>query len=355
MQDPLLNSPHASMSDEGEYLINEVMGQIREAEAVKQQCENIDLLTDALRPFLEAFIGKANVRFKGNLEHVKEVAKLSRLLSSQAEQMSIVKSNQSDQLAQVLEDISSLSSAIEHSFAIAQFTAETAESSAESVQKGQNTVRQFVNKIKEVEEVFTKTKGAMEDLDDSSQSIGKIISVIEAIASQTNLLSLNAAIEAARAGDQGKGFAVVASEVRALAKQTSEATKQIEVLVKTIQEQVGIALAYTQEGESKVNEENVYIDKTTQDLDEILDASIQTQSLVLQIASSSEEQTGINKGLINTLDKIVEEKAGAIENMQGILNIADEITATANLLNWALAQLTEGAHIEDVFEDAEAK
>ena len=337
----------------GVDFVNEVLEHLRNSEVICRECTDIEVVVDAVQPFLESYYERVDKRLAENVEHIKEVARVSLVMTERAEQLEASIAAQAEQLEQALEDIRTLAVNVEHSAAIAQFTSEMAESSAVSAEKGQEYASELINKIKEVESVFQDTKGAIEALEGSSKSIGKFISVIDTIASQTNLLSLNAAIEAARAGEQGKGFAVVAGEVRALSKQTREATQEIEHLVETIQKQVAVAVALTNAGVTKVVEENEFIEKTTDGLEEIADASFQTQGLVIQIASSSEQQASVNKELVATVEEVTNAAAGAMDNMKAILSFADEITATANMLNWALVQLKEGAPIEDVFAEGE--
>jgi methyl-accepting chemotaxis protein len=147
-----------------------------------------------------------------------------------------------------------------------------------------------------------KAVDAMARIEDSSRKISDIIGVIDEIARQTNLLALNAAVEAARAGDAGRGFAVVASEVRSLAQRSSQAAKDIKVLITNSSSQV-------QEGVGLVNQAGT-------SLTEILASIKQVADIVAEIASASQEQsTGIdqiNKAL-NQMDEVTQQNSALVE------------------------------------------
>ena len=142
----------------------------------------------------------------------------------------------------------------------------------------------------------------MDRIDSSSKEITDIVDMIDEIAFQTNLLALNAAVEAARAGDAGKGFAVVASEVRALAQRSSEASKQIGMLIRTSADQVN-------QGVGLVN-------KTGQTLEEIIEAIQKVVEIVVEISTASQEQANslseVNKA-VSQMDTMTQQNAALVE------------------------------------------
>ena len=333
-----------------EQLIKESLGEIRSSSQIAAVCTDVQIVLDVLEKHLNTFVKDVSDQFSNSIEHSREIARVAMTMSEKGEELKKSAKMQVEHLEGALDEFEGLSASMDYSSTISQFTAETAESSAESAERGREVVGQLVEKIKQVEEIFAQSKGAMEELEISSNAIGKIVSTIEAIASQTNLLALNAAIEAARAGEQGKGFAVVASEVRSLAKETSDATKEIETLIQTIQSQVGNAMNFIIEGTVHVNEENAFIDKATEGLTEILEASIQTQSLVMQIAASTEEQADGNKEVQERVQHISEVAKEAIGGIYRLLKFADEVSAMSHLLTWDMVQFEGNPDVAELFE-----
>jgi methyl-accepting chemotaxis protein len=167
--------------------------------------------------------------------------------------------------------------------------------------------------------VVAKAVDAMARIEDSSRKISDIIGVIDEIARQTNLLALNAAVEAARAGDAGRGFAVVASEVRSLAQRSSQAAKDIKVLITNSSSQV-------QEGVGLVNQAGT-------SLTEILASIKQVADIVAEIASASNEQsTGIdqiNKALTQ-MDEVTQQNSALVEENAASAKTLEHQSETMN-------------------------
>jgi len=144
----------------------------------------------------------------------------------------------------------------------------------------------------------------MEELGKSSDQIGRIISVIDDIADQTNLLALNAAIEAARAGEQGRGFAVVADEVRKLAERTSNATKEIAQMIKSIQSETKNAVKAMQAGNMQVEQGLVTTAQAGESLGEIIQMAHQVGEMVLHIATAASQQSGATEEVSGNMEQI---------------------------------------------------
>jgi methyl-accepting chemotaxis protein len=181
-------------------------------------------------------------------------------------------------------------------------------------------MRQIAARVKD-------SAGTMESLGARGDQIGEIIGTIEDIADQTNLLALNAAIEAARAGEQGRGFAVVADEVRALAERTTKATKEIGEMIKGIQNETRLAVSVMVEGVREVETGTCEAEKSGDALKEILKQISVVSGQVSQIATAAEQQTattGEISGNIHQITTVVQESArGAEESASSARQLAD--------------------------------
>jgi methyl-accepting chemotaxis protein len=182
---------------------------------------------------------------------------------------------------------------------IAQETAETARS-------GQEVMSQTVTGMQQVSEAVVQAANIITNLGRSSDQIGEIVRVIEDIADQTNLLALNAAIEAARAGEQGRGFAVVADEVRKLAERTTKATKEIGDMIRQIQQDTKIAVASMDQGTNQVGQGVELANKTGEALSKIQSMINSTAGMIQQIASAAEEQSSATRQIAGDLEAMTQ-------------------------------------------------
>ncbi len=182
---------------------------------------------------------------------------------------------------------------------IAQETSETARS-------GQEVMAQTVTGMEQVSEAVVQAANIITNLGRSSDQIGEIVRVIEDIADQTNLLALNAAIEAARAGEQGRGFAVVADEVRKLAERTTKATKEIGDMIRQIQQDTKIAVASMEQGTNQVGQGVELANKTGEALSKIQSMINSTTGMIQQIASAAEEQSSATRQIAGDLESMTQ-------------------------------------------------
>ena len=182
---------------------------------------------------------------------------------------------------------------------IAQETAETARS-------GQEVMTHTVAGMQQVSEAVVQAANIIMTLGRSSDQIGEIVRVIEDIADQTNLLALNAAIEAARAGEQGRGFAVVADEVRKLAERTTKATKEIGDMIRQIQQDTKSAVASMDQGTNQVGQGVELANKTGETLSQIHAMINSTAGMIQQIANAAEEQSTATRQIASDLESMTQ-------------------------------------------------
>jgi methyl-accepting chemotaxis protein len=199
------------------------------------------------------------------------------------------------------EEMSATSCDIAHN---CQMASEGAQRASESARNGAAVVEATVGIMSRIAENVEQSAKTVENLGTRSDQIGDIIGVIEDIADQTNLLALNAAIEAARAGEQGRGFAVVADEVRALAERTTKATREIGEMIKAIQVETKGAVAAMEQGVRQVETGTMEATKSGAALREILEHVNDVAMQVSQIATAAEEQTATTAEISGNMQQI---------------------------------------------------
>jgi len=214
--------------------------------------------------------------------------------------------------------------------------AESSRRTSEYASTGAAVVNETIVGMGKIAERVKQTAATIDALGTRSEQIGEIIGTIEDIADQTNLLALNAAIEAARAGEQGRGFAVVADEVRALAERTTKATKEIGSMIKAIQSETREAVRSMEEGVSEVEKGAVSSKKSGESLQEILDQINEVNMQIHQIATAAEEQTATISEIttnIHQVTEVVHQSArGAEETSAAAAQLADQSQQLQNLV-----------------------
>jgi methyl-accepting chemotaxis protein len=185
-------------------------------------------------------------------------------------------------------------------------SAQAADAVTMEAQRGAQVVNETVNRMHSIAAKVRESAGSIELLGQRSDQIGQIIGTIEDIADQTNLLALNAAIEAARAGEQGRGFAVVADEVRALAERTSRATREISEMIRGVQHETKASVANMEGSVQEVQSGISDAERSRQALEEIIRQIGDISSQVNQIAVAAEEQTATTTEISNNIHRINE-------------------------------------------------
>ncbi|TWJ16459.1 methyl-accepting chemotaxis protein [Geobacter argillaceus] len=264
---------------------------------------------------------------------ITTLSKASMDISSAATQLHATSGQMVEGAEEVVAQASSVATAGEEMAATAGEIAQNCHMTATSANQA-NTVA--VEGVKVVENtvvvmgtIAERVKSVAKSVDGlgiRSEQIGEIIGTIEDIADQTNLLALNAAIEAARAGEQGRGFAVVADEVRALAERTAKATREISVMIKSIQEETKVAVTDMEEGVQEVENGTTEAAKSGQALQAILEQINAVTQQANQIATAAEEQTATTSEISS--------------NMQGITNIVQRSATGATETASSASQLS---------------
>jgi methyl-accepting chemotaxis protein len=232
------------------------------------------------------------------------VASASTEMSAGAEQMARGADEQAKRSHQVATASQEMSQTVLDISRNASSMATTAASASSTAKEGGRIVEESVKGSREIAQTVQESVDHITSLADLSHRIGEIIGIINEIADQTNLLALNAAIEAARAGEHGRGFAVVADEVRKLAERTTGATSEVSGIIKEIQHKVGGAVSSIQNVSSKVDRGVELSTKAGSELRNIVAGVDDLQAMVQQIASAIEEMSATSEQISQDIESI---------------------------------------------------
>jgi methyl-accepting chemotaxis protein len=273
-------------------------------------------------------------------------ASASTEISSSAEQLAAGAQQQTSQAGEVASAVEEMARTIAANSKNAAVAADTAKSARESAEVGGKAVSDTVQGMRRIAEVVHRSAGTVRELGKSSDQIGEIITVIDDIADQTNLLALNAAIEAARAGEQGRGFAVVADEVRKLAERTTRATKEIADMIRKIQKDTVGAVTSMDEGTKEVEQGIALADKAGTSLSQIVSVIQQVTDMIAQIATASEEQSGASDEISKNVEAISKVTSETALGTQQIARAAEDL----NRLTENLERLVEGFKLTEAHD-----
>ena len=265
-------------------------------------------------------------------ESTSAVASASSEISSSTEEMAAGAQEQTSQAAEVASAVEEMTKTIQENSKNTGNTAETAKQVKSAAEEGGRVVEETVAGMRRIADVVNRSADTVRTLGKSSNQIGEIISVIDDIADQTNLLALNAAIEAARAGEQGRGFAVVADEVRKLAERTTKATKEIAGMIRTIQADTAGAVTSMEEGTKEVNKGIGLADRAGTSLKDIVAMVQKLTDMVAQIAAASEEQSSASEQISKNVEAISSVTNQTASATQQIARAAEDLNhLTENL------------------------
>ncbi|HEY0767945.1 MAG TPA: methyl-accepting chemotaxis protein [Steroidobacteraceae bacterium] len=234
---------------------------------------------------------------------------------------------QSKQIASATESAASMAGSVEEVSGNAERASDVARHSVEVAHKGGDAVRRTIDGMNTIRETIQETSKRIKRLGESSQEIGNIVELINDIAEQTNILALNASIQSSMAGEAGRGFAVVADEVQRLAERAANATKQIEVLVRTIQTDTNEAVVSMERSTTDVVGGALLAENAGAALEEIEQVSNQIASLVQNISGSARQQTHAAQNIAR--------------NMQVLKEISAQTAESTNATSIAIAKLAE--------------
>ncbi|MCW8332130.1 methyl-accepting chemotaxis protein [Photobacterium sp. SDRW27] len=298
-------------------------------------------LTQRLEPRSDDEVGQLAHnfnRFVGNMHgmvtRLQEVSssltQQAHITASQAEERSTRIQHQQDEINMVATAINEMAAATQEIAGNADNTARTSSETVEASEHGATQVSQSQQSITGLATEVDTATSVIGELNTHAQSINTILSTIQGIAEQTNLLALNAAIEAARAGEQGRGFAVVADEVRVLSQRTHASTQEIQQMIETLQQTTGRAVGIMEDSrrlaETSVDDANA----ASASLSQINNAVTNISDMATQIASAAEEQSSVTSEITR--------------NSESIRDVSNELAVEADEAAKQAAELSHLSH-----------
>jgi methyl-accepting chemotaxis protein len=330
------------------WIIKNVYNLVKDIKAVQISIDNADLNTQfntsredemgQLQNSFDRFVSSIRNTLIQVSETATSVASASAQISSSTEEMAAGAQEQTTQSEEVAKAVEQMAKSIAVNSENAGEAAQTAEQAKSAAEQGGKVVLDTVTEMKQIANVVRESAATIHNLGKSSDQIGEIIGVIEHIADQTNLLALNAAIEAARAGEQGRGFAVVADEVRKLAEQTTKATKQIAGMVQQIQTESHGAVHSMANATKRVDEGIVLADQAGVSLRDIVDISQKVTHMVSQIAVANEEQSSTSEQISKNMEAIASVTQQTASGTQQIARAAEDLNRLTETLQHLVNQ-----------------
>jgi len=279
-------------------------------------------------------------------EAVSATASASSEISSSTEEMAAGAHEQTQQASEVAAAVEEMTKTIMDTTKNAGEAASTAKQAGANAREGGRVVMETMEGMVRIAEVVKQSAETVQALGRSSDQIGEIIQVIDDIADQTNLLALNAAIEAARAGEQGRGFAVVADEVRKLAERTTKATKEIAGMIKQIQRDTSGAVASMSRGTDEVEKGRALAERSSESLKEIITGAERVVDVATMVAAASEEQSSASEQISKNIEAISSVTQETAAGTQQIARAAEDLNRLTQNLQELLGTFTIGDHEE---------
>tara|TARA_R110002167_G_scaffold88523_5_gene238763 strand:+ start:6166 stop:7563 length:1398 start_codon:yes stop_codon:yes gene_type:complete len=239
---------------------------------------------------------------------------------------------QQDETNQVAAAITQMSASSKEIARSVQLTVSAADKASEDAEHVSNIIQASISSIDELSNHLNEATKVVSSLENDVAGIVSVLDVIRGIAEQTNLLALNAAIEAARAGEQGRGFAVVADEVRALASRTQQSTAQIQATIELLQSGAKSAVKVMVDSQDRSKSAVEHAQTSGESIKSILASTEQINGMALQIASAVEEQSTVAADLSNNINRIVSSGHDSLKQLDKMTTNSDEMNANSHEL-----------------------
>jgi len=259
----------------------------------------------------------------------EHVASASEEIAASATLMANGGETQRDQVHQVATAMQEMAATVHEVSESCNKASESAHKASQTAREGGTIVENTLTFMRSIADSVRDSAKSVQELGSRSDQIGKIVGVIDDIADQTNLLALNAAIEAARAGEQGRGFAVVADEVRKLAERTTKATKEIAEMIQSVQAETRGAVDKMQSGTQQVEQGVEVTAKAGASLKQIIGEAEHVGEMVTQIATAANQQSSATEQVNSNMEQINRLMAESAEGAQQSAKVCEELSSLA--------------------------
>ena len=322
------------------YIARNITGRVFQMVAMIEAIAGNDLSREDMTIRNRDEIGRAGTLLNGmknNLRQImqsiaataEQVASASEQISASAAEMANGGETQRDQVHQVATAMQEMAATVHEVSENCNKASESAHKASQTAHEGGVIVQDTLTLMRSIADSVRDSAKSVQELGSRSDQIGKIVGVIDDIADQTNLLALNAAIEAARAGEQGRGFAVVADEVRKLAERTTKATKEIAEMILSVQTETRGAVDKMQSGTRQVEKGVEVTAKAGTSLKQIIGQAEHVGEMVTQIATAANEQSSATEHVNNNMEQINKLVAESAEGARQSSQACEQLSSLA--------------------------
>ncbi len=303
----------------------------------RQSRDEIGDITRAFNHFMDR-LSTTMKQIKSQVTELTQNTEDMERITQQTQDDSSKQRQVTEHVAHAMNDMASATQAMN---SIASDTAQSSIETQKQTSLGSKTVEENLNSVQDFADEMEKVAEVVATLEADSQNIGGVLDVIRGIAEQTNLLALNAAIEAARAGEQGRGFAVVADEVRTLASRTQESTEEINKMIEQLQQGALNAVSTIDKGKQSLKTSKEKAMETNEMIENVSQAIEGIQAQNIQLSEAAGKQAEISDEINSGIDNIKEVSHKTNENTEQLLELALRINKSVNQINAQLQRFVQ--------------